>query len=81
MNKISVFKAARDVFDDTKYFPENTEPERKLLEEKVAQRINRGIEELVGYLPIEIRPVFEVGKDPSSVDMVDIEIIPRSCTG
>ena len=79
MNKISVFRTAKEVFYDTQ--AANTEPERRLLEEKIAQAITFKIESIVGFLPIEIRPVIVVGYRPDIVEIADIEIFPKDGIG
>lgn len=79
MNKISIFRTAKEVFYDTQVA--NTEPERRLLEEKIARAINFKIESLVGFVPIEIRPVISTGYRPDIVEISDIEILPKDGLG
>lgn len=82
MNKISIFGLAKSVFYDTfQCQADNNEKDRKLMEDKIAQEIDDKIEQLVGFVPIEIRPVIVPGRVPDTVDIADIEIVPKSCRG
>ena len=82
MNKISIFGLAKSVFYDTfQCQAANNGKDRKLMEDKIAQEIDDKIEQLVGFVPIEIRPVIVPGRMPDTVDIADIEIVPKSCCG